>query len=79
MDESRKIIPDHEAFDAVERKYPGKPPAEKYRLAQAEVLVRLAEYPTSMKELYEEVASGKLEQAIRAHNARMEEERGPTG
>lgn len=39
-DEGGKIIPDQAAVDAVEREYPDAERAEKYRLAQADVLIR---------------------------------------
>jgi len=36
------IEPDEEAYRNVEHDYPNEPPAEKYRLAQADTLIRLS-------------------------------------
>jgi hypothetical protein len=36
------IIPDNEALERAARDYPDKSDAEKYRLAQADTLIRLA-------------------------------------
>jgi putative NADPH-quinone reductase len=37
--QNEKILPDRKALKNVEREYPTAPPAEKYRLAQADTLI----------------------------------------
>ncbi|MGZ3339312.1 MAG: hypothetical protein ACXU9B_05995 [Reyranella sp.] len=38
-DPKGKILPSRKAFLEIERRYPGAPPAEKWRLAQAQTLI----------------------------------------
>jgi hypothetical protein len=46
LDEDGKIIPEKRDLDQVEREYPGKTPAEKWRLAQANrLLIAYGETP----------------------------------
>jgi peptidyl-tRNA hydrolase len=64
------IIPDREAFEQVEREYPNEPDAEKYRLAQATVLLRLLK-AESLDDVHHKVAeAGLLENLISDHNQR---------
>jgi hypothetical protein len=62
-----QIIPDREAIDRIEREHPDKPDAEKYRLAQADTLLRLAK-AESMDELNRMGEAGLLDDLIDAQN-----------
>jgi len=69
-----QIIPDHEAFENVERNHPGKPDAEKYRLAQADTLLRLAK-AKDMDELNRMAEAGLLDALIEQHNSLQNKEK----
>ena len=65
-----QIIPDNEAIERVTRDHPDKPDAEKYRLSQADTLVRLTK-AKNLDELEQMAQSGLVDQLIKDHNARM--------
>jgi hypothetical protein len=62
-DQPMDIIPDDEAFERIEIEHPNEPPEKKYRLAQEDTLRRLGQ-----------AHAGPLEEQIRSHNERMEQE-----
>jgi hypothetical protein len=70
-----QIIPDREAVRRIERKYPNKSDAEKYRHMQADTLLRLAK-ASSMDELHRMAETGLLDDLIREHNRKMREQKG---
>jgi hypothetical protein len=70
MSQPEPIIPDNEALERVARDYPDKSDAEKYRLAQADTLIRLAK-AKDMDELNRMSDSGLIDKLIEDHNARM--------
>ncbi len=59
----KKIIPDRKAIERVEREHPNKPAAEKYRLAQADTLLRLSK-AESMEELNRMAETGLLDDLL---------------
>ena len=63
-----RVIPDREALEKVEREYPHKPDAEKYRLAQADTLLRLAK-AKDMDELHKMAEAGLLDDLIARHHS----------
>jgi len=74
--EKEKIIPDETATRNIERDYPNADAAEKYRLAQADTLIRLFKV-NSLEELEERADTPGLEAldaVIEKHNAKMREE-----
>jgi hypothetical protein len=70
MKTKKSVIPDRTAYENVERQYPAKTDAEKYRLAQADTLLRLTG-ATDIDEFNRMAKSGELAILVRAHNRRM--------
>jgi hypothetical protein len=68
----KKIIPDQQAFENVQRTHPTASDAEKYRLAQADTLLRIAKVD-SLDELHKMAAAGLLDQLVEDHNAALEQ------
>lgn len=66
----KQIIPDREAFLKVEREHAGKSNVEKYRLAQADTLLRLAK-AKNMDELQRMAKAGLLDTLISEHNSKL--------
>ncbi len=73
MKTNETVIPDRTAYENVERQYPAKSDAEKYRLAQADTLLRLTG-ATDIEALNRMAKSGELAEVVRAHNRRMRSE-----
>jgi hypothetical protein len=65
----QKVIPDDAALEKVEREHPTKSDGEKWRLAQADTLLRLAK-AKDMDELHRMAKAGLLDSLIEEHNAK---------
>jgi hypothetical protein len=65
-----QILPDRKALKNVEREYPTAPSAEKYRLAQADTLIRLT-HGGSIEEMERMLADRSIQQLIHKHNQRI--------
>ena len=64
------VIPDHESVERIDRENATLSPAERYRLAQADTLLRISG-ADSMVELEDLVECGKLDEIVQAHNRKM--------
>jgi hypothetical protein len=71
MVSKEQIVPDDESLKNVERECPLAPPAEKYRIAQADTLCRLMQVE-SIEELERMMADPSIDQLIREHNLKMQ-------
>ena len=67
----KQIIPDRQAIERVQRENPNEPDAERYRLAQADTLIRLAK-AKNIDELNRMAEAGLLDDLIDDHNRRAE-------
>jgi hypothetical protein len=65
-----QIVPDKASFSNVERDYPDESDAEKWRLMQADTLLRLLK-ASSMEELESMADAEPIQQLIREHNEKM--------
>jgi hypothetical protein len=65
-----QIVPDKASFKNVKRDYPNKSDAEKWRLMEADTLLRLLK-ANSMEELESMADSEPIQQLIREHNEKM--------
>lgn len=70
MTKKEPIIPDRLAFQNVEREYPNRSDAEKYRLAQADTILRLTG-ARDIAELNRMAVSGTVAELVRKHNEKM--------
>jgi hypothetical protein len=70
MAKKERIELDDESLEYVERECPSAPDAEKYRLAQADTLMRLTQ-AESIEELERMLADPSIDQLIREHNRKM--------
>jgi CDP-glycerol glycerophosphotransferase (TagB/SpsB family) len=64
------IIPDEQSYLNVERDYADEAAADKYRLMQADTLLRLTK-ASSIQELEEMVGSKAIRDLINEHNEKM--------